>query len=86
MNPTSILYSAGVLAAVLSAILLCGRLARMSRLGRLPGAASGRIALLDSLNLDPRRRLILVGCEGRRVLVLTGQQDLVVGWLPDPAS
>jgi len=32
--------------------------------------------------LDSRRRLHLIKCEERRVLVLTGgTQDVVVGWL-----
>jgi len=33
--------------------------------------------------LDSRRRLYLIECQGRRVLLLTGGgQDVVVGW-PD---
>jgi flagellar protein FliO/FliZ len=36
------------------------------------------------LALDSGRRLHLVRCEGRDVLLLTGgPQDVVVGWLPD---
>ena len=36
----------------------------------------------DVLALDPRRRLHLVRCDERRVLLLTGgAQDVVVGWL-----
>jgi flagellar protein FliO/FliZ len=36
----------------------------------------------DVLALDARRRLHLITCDGRRVLLLTGgAQDLVVGWL-----
>ena len=38
----------------------------------------------DVLALDARRRLHLVKCDQRRVLLLTGgAQDVVVGWL-DP--
>jgi flagellar protein FliO/FliZ len=33
--------------------------------------------------LDGRRRLVLVSCDGRTLLLLTGgPQDVVLGWLP----
>jgi flagellar protein FliO/FliZ len=36
-----------------------------------------------AIMLDARRRLWLVRCDGRRVLLLTGgPADLVIGWLP----
>ena len=50
------------------------------RVVRAPG--SGRLALVHALALDPRRRLHLVRCDDRHVLLLTGgAQDVVVGWL-----
>ena len=70
----------------LNSLLLSGRLAQMTRLGRLPQGKSGRLALVDTLSLDPRRKLVLVRCDGRCVLVLTGQQDQVLGWLPEMAQ
>ena len=53
-------------------------------LGRLrpvpPGGAA--MALEQVLALDARRRLCLVRCGGRRVVLLVGgTQDCVVGWL-----
>ncbi|MBN8891274.1 MAG: flagellar biosynthetic protein FliO, partial [Rhodospirillales bacterium] len=46
-----------------------------------------RLAVARTLALDPRRRLHLVRCEGRQVLLLTGgAQDIVVGWLPPGAG
>jgi flagellar protein FliO/FliZ len=57
-------------------------------LPRLPGAApflaarGGALSAEAVLALDTRRRLHLVRCGGRRVLLLTGgEQDLVVGWI-----
>ena len=85
MTLTTILSAGAALAAVLAAILLGGLFARSTRFGRRPGGTASRLAVLDSLNLDPRRRLILVRCDDRCVLMLMGQQDQVVGWLPTVA-
>ncbi len=42
------------------------------------------LALRESIALDPRRRIHLVECGQKRVLLLTGgEQDLVIGWMPD---
>ena len=77
------LSAAAALAGVLGLVLLGGRLLRAS--GFAPAARAGtRLALQESLALDPRRRLVLVRCDGREVLLLTGgAQDQVVGWLPE---
>ena len=86
---TSILTAAVALPAVLGLIWLAGRLARAGGMGmRRPNGAKGRgLALEETLALDQRRRLLLVRCEGRRVLLLTGGTDLVIGWLPpDPPA
>ncbi len=83
MTPVSIASSLAALVAVLAFILLGGRVARLTRFARKPQGASGHLALVDTLNLDPRRRLMLVRCEGRHVLVLTGQQDQIIGWMPE---
>ncbi len=85
----SILTATVALAAVLGLIWLAGRLARAGGMGmRRPTGAKGRVlALEESLALDPRRRLLLVRCEGRRILLMTGGTDLVIGWLPtDPPT
>ena len=83
MTTTSIVTAVAALAAVLLLILLTGRLAKMTRFARPRGAGPSRLTLQDSLALDPRRRLLLVQCDGRSVLLLTGPTDQVVGWLPD---
>jgi flagellar protein FliO/FliZ len=69
------------LAVVLGLIWLSQRLVRLSGFARL--RAGGRLAVIEALALDPRRKLQLIRCDDRAVLLLTGgTQDLVVGWLP----
>jgi len=78
---STILTAAAALAAVIGLILLAARLARS---GALPRRGGGSLASRDVLALDAGRRLHLVRCEGRDVLLLTGgPQDVVVGWLPE---
>ena len=78
-----LLSAAAALAVVVGLILLIGRLARSAKFVRRNGRTPGRMSIVEQLNLDPKRRLLLVRCDGRSVLLLTGQQDQVVGWLPD---
>ena len=76
------LSAAAALAAVLLLILGAARLARFTRWANPPGRGAGRMRVQEVLALDARRRLLLVECEGRQLLLLTGAQDQVVGWLP----
>ncbi len=81
IGSTTILSAAAALLAVLALIWLIGRIARFSGMARRP-ASGGLLVVQDVLVLDSRRRLYLVGCDKRRVLLLTGgAQDVVVGWL-----
>jgi len=87
MTLQSILLAIAALALVLGLIWLArfavqwGGLAGGAR-PRRGGDDSGRLALVQVLALDPRRRLHLIRCDTRHVLVLTGgTQDQVVGWL-----
>ena len=83
VSATSILTAAGALAAVLVLIWLAGRLARF---GGIAQRTTGNrvLAVQDTLPLDQRRRLYLVSCEQRRVLLLVGgAQDVVIGWLDE---
>lgn len=81
IDAPSVITVTAVLAGVVVLICLAGRLARLGGLARRP--AGGRsLRVEDVLALDTRRRLHLVRCEGRRVLLLTGgAQDIVVGWV-----
>lgn len=74
----------GALAAVLGLIWLAARAARLS--GLAPRAGGGRrLGLGETLALDSRRRLHLIRCDGRELLLLTGgSTDAVIGWLSRP--
>jgi flagellar protein FliO/FliZ len=51
--------------------------------GLAPQSSGQRLKLQEVLALDARRRLIILRCDGREVLLLTGgPQDLCLGWLP----
>jgi len=81
LDPTTWITAAAALAGVVALILLAGRLAR--RAGLAP-QGSGRLRVEETVALDARRRLVLVRCDGRALLLLTGgAQDQVVGWLPE---
>ena len=79
------------LGAVLGLILLAARAARFGGLAtrfprNVPRNSARLLEVRDVLALDNRRSLHLVRCDGRDVLLLTGgPQDVVVGWMPDPA-
>ena len=81
INPVSLLTAAAALVVVLGLIWLAGRAARFGGMAQRP--ATGRLlAIEDVIALDTRRRLYLVKCEDRRVLLLTGgAHDVAVGWL-----
>jgi flagellar protein FliO/FliZ len=78
------------LAGVIALMLLVRRALLLLPRGVLPLAVApgrgGALALEQVLALDARRRLVLVRCGGRRVLLLTGgAQDLLLGWLEPPS-
>ena len=86
LQTTTFLTSAAALAAVLGLVLLAARFLRRSGLV-VPGSRARRMATEDTLVLDGRRRLHLVRCDGRHVLLLTGgATDVVVGWLDAAAE
>jgi flagellar protein FliO/FliZ len=84
MNGQTMLLVVGALIGVLAFIVLAARLFQMGvwrtqpRLGRT-------LILRESVALDPRRRVHLLQCGQRQVVLLTGGgQDLVIGWIQDP--
>ncbi len=84
MNASAVLLVIGVLTGVLALIGVAAKLFQLSTRQIRP--SSGRtLVLQESLSLDQRRRIHLVQCGQRQVLLLTGgAQDLVVGWMQDP--
>lgn len=47
-------------------------------------ASDPRLALVQTVALDTRRRVNLLRCGERHLLLLTGgASDVVIGWLPD---
>jgi flagellar protein FliO/FliZ len=83
---TTTLTAIAALAAVLGLVWLASRAARWGGLAPRP-TGGRRLVVQDALALDARRRLTLVRCDDRTVLLLTGgAQDLVVGWLPEQRS
>ncbi len=82
----TLLTASAALAAVLAMILLAGRLARMGGFG--PRRGGGRsLVVLETAALDSRRRVHVVACDGRRMLLLTGgASDVLLGWLDEPEA
>lgn len=69
------IWAMAALAGVLWLIWLARRATRASSL--LGHGAPGRLRLVSGLAIDPKRRLVLLQCDGRDILLLTGgPQDL----------
>lgn len=84
MSIQSIFLVVGVLAAVLVLIVVATRLFQFG-LWRSQGRPGRTLVLRESIALDPRRRVHLVQCGQRQVVLLTGGgQDVVIGWMPEP--
>ena len=75
------------LGALLAVIALAWGVARLVRQRQFGGAPTRRLAVTEALALDPRRRLVLIRCDDREALLLTGgQEDRLIGWLQGPGS
>jgi hypothetical protein len=84
MIPQAVISGLGYLIGLVALAGIAARLASV-RLQRLGAVRTGHLARLETVALDPRRRLHLVKCGDRRVVLLVGgSQDIVVGWLPGP--
>ena len=80
LDATTIIQAGAALAAVL---MLAWGAARLARRRGLVTATPGRLAIRAACPLDARRRLILIACDGREALLLTGPAgDQFLGWLP----
>lgn len=75
--------AAAALGVVLLLIWGAARALRASPLAAGAQRPGRRLHLAESLAIDPRRRVLLIRCDGREALVLTGGgQDVLLGWLP----
>jgi flagellar protein FliO/FliZ len=73
------------LAATIGAIYVLAAIARRSGLAAAsrPGR---RLSVVETIALDPRRRLVLARCdEAEALLLVGGESDQVVGWVTPPA-
>jgi len=76
-----------VICVLIGVIVLIGAATRLVAFTgwRLPSRTERTLILRESIALDPRRRIHLVQCGPRQVVLLTGGgHDVVVGWMPDP--
>lgn len=80
IDPAMIAQAMAALAAVLLLIWGAARLARQRGMAQ---PAAGRLGVRSVCAVDPRRRLVLITCDGREGLLLTGPAgDHFLGWLP----
>jgi flagellar protein FliO/FliZ len=76
-----------VVGALIGVLALIGLAARLFQMGvwRTQPRPGRTLILRESVALDPRRRVHLLQCGQRQVVLLTGGgQDLVIGWIQDP--
>jgi flagellar biogenesis protein FliO len=84
MNAPSAFVVIAVLAGVLALIGGATRVFKL-RMWRPQPRAGRTLILRESIALDPRRRVHLVQCGQRQVVLMTGGgQDLVIGWMQEP--
>lgn len=82
LTAQSILTVVSSLAAIIAFIVLVTRLMR-HRLMAVTGQTGRVLRLCETLPIDPKRRILLLECDGSRLLLLTGgSQDQVLGWIP----
>ena len=80
LDPALIAQSIAALGAVL---LLAWGVARLAQRRGLAMAAPGRLGVRGACAVDARRRLVIIACDGREGLLLTGPTgDHFLGWLP----
>ena len=83
LDPSLGLRALLALGAVVLLAFLALRALRASMGAAAKPSAGRRLSVRETLALDPRRRLVLVRCDGRDLLLLTGgEADLSLGWLP----
>ena len=84
MDPLDYLRFLGALAFVLGLIALLAWAARRWRLGTMAQGTRRRLAVIEVLPIDPRRKLVLVRHDAREHLLLLGQDGnrVIAGGAP----
>jgi flagellar protein FliO/FliZ len=78
-------WARALFALIATLALIAGAAYAARRLGMLQPGGTGpkRLKISESLMIDPRRRLVIVRCDGREHLLLLGPAgDLVVSEVP----
>jgi len=83
------LWVLGALALTLAlAPVVVALLRRLGAVGTaLTPGRQRRLAIVEAMALDPRRRLVILRCDGHEaLLVVGGGSDALLGWLPAPGA
>ena len=88
LDPSLTIKALAALGAVVLLAFAALRALRVAAPGAaIPGGRHRRLAVQEVLPLDPKRRLVLVRCDDRDLLILTGGAgDVSLGWLPAPGG
>ncbi|GAA0605811.1 hypothetical protein GCM10009416_49010 [Craurococcus roseus] len=87
LDPSLVLKALVALGAVVLLAFAALRALRAVAPGAAKPGARRRLSVHEVLPLDPKRRLVLVRCDGRDLLLLTGGAgDVPLGWLPADAA
>ncbi len=80
----TVLLVVGALIGVIALIAVAARLFQSTG-WRVKPHGERMLCVKESIALDQRRRVHLIQCGHRQVMLLTGGgQDLVIGWMQDP--
>mgnify|MGYP005810352933 CR=1 FL=1 len=77
-----LLEAVAALVTVLALIWGSAKALRVTKIVRTDPRRNKSMAILEVLNIDSQRRLVLATCENKRMLLMIGgRQDLLIGWL-----
>ncbi len=87
LDPSLSLKALAALGAVVLLAFAALRALRAATAGAAKPGGRRRLGVQEVLALDPKRRLVLVRCDGRDLLLLTGgAREVSLGWLPAPGD
>jgi flagellar protein FliO/FliZ len=86
MTLTTLGTAGAALAIVLGLVLACARLAARLRAGQAAPVSGRSLAVQETLQIDTRRRLVLLRCGEQRFLLLAGTgPDILLPLTKEPA-